>query len=106
MTLLQPSSSHPFLNKVIFLLVCALMAQALWLVMLYNHVVNVAHAITQVKSDMRTLQTESAELKDTIFALFDSEHLQAFAESRALVQERNPRYLPLQAQAPEKLAER
>ena len=106
MTLLQPSRSYSFLNKVIFCLVCALALQALWLVMLYNHVVNIEHAITQVKSDMRTLNTESAELKDTIFTLFDSEHLEAFAASRALVQERNPRYFPIPSQEPEKLAER
>lgn len=106
MTLLHPPSSHSFLNKAIFLLVCALIMQALWLVMLYNHVVNVEHAITEAKNNMRTLQTESAELKDTIFTLFDSEHLEAFAASRALVQERNPRYFPLRAQAPQQLAER
>ena len=101
MTLLQPSKSNPFLTKIIFGLVAALLLEALWLVMLYNHVVNAQHAIVAAQNDIRAMETRSAELKDKIFTLFSTQELESFASAHGLVSDRNPHYLEVQiAQKP------
>jgi hypothetical protein len=55
--------------------------------------VNARHGTSDLKGEYQNIQTESAELKDKIFSLLDTENLENFAQGRALVQEKNPQYL-------------
>ncbi len=92
------------MNRLIVGLVVVLLVEAFWLVMLYNHFVNTQHAFSTAPEELGATQTQNAELKQTIFALFDTKSLQALAESKGFIEERNPRYLQLEL--PMSLAQR
>ena len=97
MTIIQPTQSS-FMNRLIVALVAVLLVEAFWLVMLYNHFVNAQHAFSTAQEQLRMTQTQNAELKQNIFGLFDTRSLQALAESKGFIEERNPRYLQTESQ--------
>lgn len=70
-----------------------LVLSALWLIILYNQIVNLHHSISGTNSDFQTLQARNAELKDTILGFYNDETLSRLAEERRLIQDKKPQYL-------------
>ncbi|MEK7076921.1 MAG: hypothetical protein AAB967_01680 [Patescibacteria group bacterium] len=93
MTDLAPQPHNRILNILLMVSGTALVAGAVWLAVLYNQNVNAAHAISGFKEEIQNSKTETAEVKERIFALFRTENLEQLAEERSLVKEKNPQYL-------------
>lgn len=65
----------------------------LWLVILYNQIVNLRHSFAEETLHFQEIQATNAELKDVALRLFDDENLKGFAEERGLIQDKKPQYL-------------
>jgi cell division protein FtsB len=93
MTLIQPIRTNAWLNLILAAFLCLLVVSAVWLVSLYNRSVNVRHATAEMKEEVQRLQTENAELKGRILGILDGQKFEELAAARALVKERDPKYL-------------
>jgi len=103
MTIIQPGRSQALaVNKFLVLLIVMLLIAAVWLVSLYNQLVNLNHNILDAESRIQKVETANAELKDKTFNLFDNQKLEALAAERQLIKDKEPQYL--EAEAPIKLA--
>ena len=82
-------------NNTIFFVVFALplLAMIAVLIMFYNQTVNLKHSITDLKADIQQAATETASLKDQVFAIFDPQKVGDLAKSQGLVKEVHPNYL-------------
>lgn len=99
MTLIQPNKNNAFIiNRILILLVAALFIAAVWLVVLYNRLVNIDHSISRMKSEIQSGEARSAELKGQVLTLLDGASLGDFAGARGLVQEKKPQYITIQDQ--------
>ena len=93
MTFIQPNKTSPFINKILTMLIVALILASFLLVILYNRVVNLSHGITELDLEIKKTQTDMAELKDKIFHAFNTAIQGEIAKNRELVKENNPQYL-------------
>jgi|GEM_PF-5881905 len=96
MTYLTPHANRPFsdLYKLFTLGLAAFAAIGiLSLIGLYNGVVTERHAAMVAGKAIATLQTGNVALEQELLAAFDVNAVEAFATSRGLVKESNPRYL-------------
>lgn len=93
MTIIHPHKTSPFINIILALLAGVLVVSSVWLVVLYNRSVNLDHNISSLKAQIKNMETETAELKDRIFTLLDTQALSRIAETEGLVKENSPRYL-------------
>lgn len=99
MTIIQPNRTQAFpLNLIIGALIVLVMLSAVWLVSLYNTLVNIQHGISETKDEIKQIQTANAELKEELFALLDSRKFEEFAAEAALIKDRAPRYFQLDPQ--------
>ncbi|OGZ00485.1 MAG: hypothetical protein A2946_00560 [Candidatus Liptonbacteria bacterium RIFCSPLOWO2_01_FULL_53_13] len=98
MTILQPHKQIPLINYVLGALILAVFAGALSLVYSYNGLVDAEHRVAKLKSDAQDIETESALVRDKIFALMGSAQLESLAAEHALVKDKSPKYLTLDAQ--------
>lgn len=92
MTIIRPHTSPSALNRIIALLIVAIMFVSVWLVVLYNQLVNFDHGISRANVELQRIQTEGAELKEKIFSLFDADRMQSLTAARGLTRDRAPRY--------------
>ncbi len=74
------------------------MLSAIWLVVLYNRMVNVTHGMENARAEIKTLQTQNSELQERIFTLFDNRNLLKLAEEKSLIKDRNPQYFEVDRQ--------
>lgn len=93
MTIIQPDRQSALLNRLLFALVALIIVSALSLVWLYVRLVNVNHNLTSARTDLVQVETQSAELKEEIFGLLSGDKLQALAQTKGLVQDKDPQYL-------------
>lgn len=93
MTIIQPNKTGSYTNIVLAILAGVLTVFSVWLVVLYNRSVNLNHNISDLKAQIKNTETETAELKDRIFTILDTQALSRIAETEGLVKENSPRYL-------------
>ena len=93
MTITHPHSSKIFLNRMIILLIAALLLCTIWLIVAYNQLVNLKHGVADANIELKHIETQGAELKNSLFALISNEQLGEFATSRNLSLDQNPYYL-------------
>ena len=93
MTIIHPHKTSPFINIILMILAGILAVSSIWLVVLYNRSVNLDHNISSLKAQIKNMETETAELKDRIFTILDTQALSRIAETEGLVKERSPNYL-------------
>ncbi len=98
MTIIHPHKTLPFINIILTVLAGVLVVFSVWLVILYNRSVNLDHNISSFKAQIKNTETQTAELKDRIFTLFDAQALSHIAETGGLVKENSPRYLEVPSQ--------
>ena len=92
MTFFRPEQKN-ILNYAISLLIAALMFLSFGVVWIYNRSVNLEHGISASELNIRSIQTEKAQLQDKIFALLSGVNVQKFSKDRNLVDEKNPQYV-------------
>lgn len=93
MTIIHPHKTLPFVHIFLMILAGVLVILSVWLVVLYNQSVNLDHNISSLKTQIKNTETETAELKDRIFTLLDTQTLSRIAETEGLIKEDNPKYL-------------
>ncbi len=93
MTIIQPDRQSVLLNRLLFALVALIIVSALSLVWLYVRLVNINHNLASARTDLVQVETQSAELKEKIFGLLSGDKLQALAQAKGLVQDKDPQYL-------------
>jgi hypothetical protein len=98
MTILQPHKQIAYINYVLGALVFAVFASALSLVFVYNSFVDTSHRVSGFKKDITRMETESALLRDTIFALTVDVQSESLANQSGLVKDKSPHYLTLDPQ--------
>lgn len=93
MTIIQPNRSSRGINLVFTASILALLATASWSIVLYNGTVNIAHDISAKEREYKTLLAKNAELKNTFYALTDTNNLRRAAESAGLRAIARPEYV-------------
>ena len=105
MTIIKPGTTNDTLIRLmLFLLVGFLVIAAITLVFVYNMTVNIQHALTAAKTELKDVQTGNAELQDRVFSLFATAQVEAFATARGLVKDKTPRYIEAEASHPAQTA--
>jgi len=98
MTLIQPNKNNNYINRFLILFVVCFFIQAIWLVILYNQLVNLDYNAAKVKTEFQKIQARNAELKNKSFTLLDSINVHDFARERNLIQEKRPLYITVHQQ--------
>ena len=70
-----------------------LLLEAGVLVGFYTKSVNARHEISQLRTQITATQSNNAQTKDRLFAVFDAASVDAFASEHGMVKEQNPTYL-------------
>ena len=86
------------LNKFSIIGVIPLVLGVIWLIILYNQIVNLDHEVSAMKNEVKKVEASTAELKEQVFAFFDTSDLESLKSERGLVEERKPEYFDLNAQ--------
>ena len=90
MTFLQPNKNRSMLNIIlIFMGICTVLS-SVWLVMLYNKMVNLNHGLSEMKSELSDIQAENLAAKAEVFDRINASNPADFGN---LIQEKNPEYL-------------
>ncbi|MEY4731532.1 MAG: hypothetical protein RL681_478 [Candidatus Parcubacteria bacterium] len=97
MTIIKSQSQSSFIVRYfLFILVFLLIAAGVMLVFLYNRAVNWEQNVRAAAVETKRLQTENAELQDTLFSLFTDTRVETLAAGYGLVKDKSPRYLEVQ----------
>lgn len=98
MTFIQPNNKEgSFLNKILMILAGLLFLGSVWLVVIYNSVVNFNHGISQMKAEVEQIQAQNVEIENKIFSLINDASLKNKA-GEGLVQDKNPQYFEVNQQ--------
>jgi cell division protein FtsB len=93
MTFIQPVQRHSaFLPLVVFLSV-TLFGAGIALVLSYHRNVDISHRIETSAAEIERIEAENAQLREEMVRTLSSVNLEALAQERHLVKEKNPRYL-------------
>lgn len=99
MTFVQSKQQIHFLHILSGIVLTVLfLGNIAWLVVIYNKTINLHAAISKVNQDARSIEAQSAEIKDMMFRMLGSENLRNFATKRKLISEKNPKYLEVSSQ--------
>ncbi len=90
MTFIQPNKDKSVLNKILVLFVLFTVLSAVWLVVLYNRVVNLNHGLSSIKSEFSNIQAQNLAIKSKVLDLINSSDPSSIG---GLVQEKNPEYV-------------
>ena len=95
MTFIQPKKESGFGQVYLLLLLVPLVFQVILLVVFYTKTVDLTQSISRMNADVQKIGTENAQMKDKVFALFNTDSLSRIAEERHLVQDKKPHYFTL-----------
>ncbi len=98
MTFIKNRKEGFSLNKFLIIGVIPLVLGVVWLIILYNQIVNLNHEVSVMRSDIKNIEASTAELKEKTFAFFNTSALESLKSDRGLVEERKPEYFDLNAQ--------
>lgn len=95
MTLIQPEPSLARMTYALWALGVALAIVASSLIAMYAGVVDLRHDMAAAREDIQALETESASLRDNMYALLEPASQDALVAARGLVADRSPRYITI-----------
>lgn len=93
MTYIQPNKKS-IISRLSLLLLSAVILMAFAVVILYNKTVDLEHGIKAMRNDIKKTEAKNTELKEKIFALFDSSNFKETFGGN-LIQDKNPEYLEI-----------
>ena len=91
MTFIKPEKLS-FLSRLLIFTMVPLVSGVVWLIFMYNQVVNLNHEIPRLKKEIEVNQAAAAELKEKVFAFFKNENTDQITSALGLIQEKNPEY--------------
>ena len=92
MTYIHTDHSKNILNRVLAGLVFTSLVGVVWLVMLYNNVVNLDHTITAAKTQLDSIGAQTTVLNNQVVAALGSIQSNDLATQNGLVQDNHPQY--------------
>src|SRR3989344_610972 len=95
MTIIQTDRTGAKLNLIFITLMAAVVVAAVTLVFLYNRLMNLKHEAAAARQEIEVTELRTAEMQEKLFALLNKDSVAELATNRALVQERNPKYLQI-----------
>jgi len=98
MTFIQPEKNNGFLGKFLMILMVGLFSGAIWLVVLYNNTVNLAHGAAEMRTELQSVQSQNAEAENKMFTLLTQSASAELVKKDNLVQDKNPEYLETNSQ--------
>lgn len=94
MTFIQPQKEKNILQRLLALAAICTVFGALWLVVLYNTLVNTTHGISAAKSKLANMQAENLTARNKVFDVITN----ADPAALGLVQDRSPEYVEIRPQ--------
>lgn len=91
MTYIQPAKKD-ILNRIIIMLSLGIVFGVLFLVIIYNRVVDMEHGISAMRAEIKTAQAENAELQEKTLALFAPANFTKIIAGN-LIKDTSPEYL-------------
>jgi cell division protein FtsL len=80
--------------KIVFLSAgCLLVSSIVFCGFIYSKTVGLKHEIASYKMTAKNEKTENAELKNALFKMTDPQMLEAIAEEKGLVEDKNPQWV-------------
>lgn len=93
MTIIKLNKNRNKLNLIISSLLFAIVALIIQGIYLYSQSVNFRHDIASLEKNIRDIEVSNVDMKDKLFALFDSNNTKAIIENGGLIGEENPQYI-------------
>ena len=91
MTVIQPNKKESS-THLIFVFGSILVLVASLCVVLYSKTVSVKHDILAMQTEIDDMKVKNAELKNSFYSLVDSRELEKLAETKGLVNDKNPQW--------------
>lgn len=95
MTILQPNHTPARIMYVMSALIGVATLTAVFLITMYAKTVTLEHDIMTAQERVQKLESDTASVRERIFALLDATNFEIIAAERALVKDRNPRYVTI-----------
>lgn len=97
MTFIKPKNDRDLLNIALVLMIIIAFGGAWKVIALNNKLVDFNHDVLILKNNLAQLEKENTESRIRIFSFLDKLRSQSFdmAETRGLVQEKNPQYFKI-----------
>ena len=106
MTFIHSQNHKSLATKLIIALMIALCTGTAGLIVLYNKIVDLNHALAADKAQLDSIGSASTELQNHIVALTGGGGIESMASADGLVLDRSPQYFPVSAFAPQAVAVR
>lgn len=87
--------SYAFQNSILVFLVFAVLASAVWVIILYNRKVDFVNGAQKMKEEIQLTQAQSAAAQEKAFSIFHSGEVDQFAKNLGLVKEQHPEYIEI-----------
>lgn len=91
MTVIQPNKNEN-LTHLMFIFGFILVFVAFSCVIFYSRTVSLRHDIARAEQEIDDMKVKNAELKNSFYALVDSNALQQLAAEKGLVNDKNPQW--------------
>lgn len=97
MTFIKPKNNNNFVNIALILIIVAIFMSAWKIISLNNKIVDLNHDTLVLRNNLTKVEAENTEIKIKILSLLEKLSNQNFdiAESRGLIQEKNPQYFKI-----------
>lgn len=89
------TKSYALQNSIIGFLIFAVLASAVWVIVLYNRKVNFVNGAQKMKEQIQLTQAQIATVQEKTFAIFSGGEVEQFAKNLGLVKEQHPQYIEI-----------
>lgn len=93
MTIIEPNKNKLRINYALCFLIIGIIAGVLLNVYFYNQMVNLRYSLSLRQAELEESQVSSAELKNQLYAVLDSNNLNELVKNMNLVLDNRPMYL-------------
>lgn len=93
MTIIEPNKSKLRINYIFCFLIIGIIAGIFLNVYFYNQMVNLRYSLSLSQAELEKLQVSSAELKNQLYAVLDSNNLNELVKNTNLILDNRPIYL-------------
>ena len=93
MTIIEPKKIKSKIKLIILPILAVFMVGSLAIISLYNQTVDLKYRLIKQEKALETIKVSNAELKNKLYANFDSNILSQFAQELGLVLDKKPVYL-------------
>ncbi len=93
MTIIQPDKTSHLSSFLISILLIGSISAILWVVFLYNQLVDVRHEVKRQEENLQQAEVNNAELKNNLYSIIDAKNLKTSTDAQSLILDKNPEYI-------------